>query len=371
MGEFDLSSSLSGAAMAAYLAQSAVRSPLSPEVVPSKETALAAVGGTATTLARPTQLTDAVQAALEARTGSSRSTTLDASQAAQGSAQARQEVNASLGALLKDVGKLVRSIGVSETSAREVDKRLAVALSEKMADVTTSPLAQQAASGSREDLVLAASRIEIAINNRSETASATVDDLALTTRADFLSGSQPAYDAYGTGTYGSSPVMVGLDGRSAELETAPDGVYFDVRGESGRTFAALLEPSGTAGARAAPERAEPMGRPARAAETLFASGGSASSSSEGVAGSGLSYRVDGNQDGMADQQDSSYQSLLIMRSGGGLSPLAEGGVTRFQFDAATQIAARVDSSGLVPSVEASRKNGSITPTPEAGLDLKA
>lgn len=383
MGEFDLSSSLSGAAMAAFLAQGLVKTQAVPDASANtiKDAASTAIAGVASTLARSTQLTDAVQAAEKARLGSSGSNTLNASQESQGVAQVRNLVSASLGTLLKDVQTLVKAVGLDGAAAREVEKKLFAALVEKVDALTESPSALQAATAGKDASVLGASGIEVVINNRSGAVSARVDEVTLSSREDFLKSTLSSSDPYGIGGYGSSSLMVGLDGRSADLSTAPGGVYFDVRGDSGREFSSLLTspsvPASVSGGGGDRQSAESNSRTAaaspraqaRAAETLFSSGGDRFSA--GGAGSGLPARVDSNQDGMADQQDSNYQSLLIMRSGGGLSPLAEGGVTRIQFDAATQIATRVDSSGLVPSVEAARKDGSVTPAFETGFDLSA
>lgn len=298
----------------------------------------------------------------ETVSATSRSATVGATASAR-TDSAAVAVGGGLGAMARDVAKVADVLRLDAADANQLQSKFQTAAREKVQLDTLR-------SGGR----LGVTGVQLAVNNRTGESDVKVTG-SVTVETD--NGGRDY-----AGSSRSESLVVGLDGRTADPRTASSGVYFDIRGSSGREFVNFLsEKPATADGRTRSD-AGANDTPPNVPDALSAAQAKGKGHSQANRGivpeanpnnrSPLPVPADTRQRGVPDDKDPGFQSVIVMRSGSGVSPQAQAGVTRVQFDIVTDIGVRPhgNPSGPVPiAVRQERADGPVTKT--AKVDLQA
>ncbi|MEO5374304.1 MAG: hypothetical protein H7840_08490 [Alphaproteobacteria bacterium] len=306
-----------------------------------------------------------------------------------------------VGTMMQDLGRLAKAFRLSAGAISELQQNFFNKLSEKAGSPPEASLGMRAAAGFVDHPVqLGVTKVNIAVDNSTGRAAVEIrGDVTVGSRRQFVAQTAPQTDF--TSYPDSQPFVVDTQGQTVDLQSAPNGMYFDIRGSSGREFTNYLNEKsndsgrdggdGTQGGNAGLGREAATGTRRDDAEktTRDASGtpidplagrsqgkgkgqtqgyrGVKAGNDETVGSSVLSRQADSLGRGVADDKDGGFQSMIVMRSGSGISPLAQAGVTRVQFDMVTDINLRppVNATSPVPqAVQDERTDGPVVKTSE-------
>lgn len=252
-------------------------------------------------------------------------------------------VHAAVASLGHDLGTLVRSLGGSDEQAARVERQFAGKVADELGDPPRARLDDERAGASNwRGLEVWATGIEVVLDQDGGQVSVTYAGIGVGGRPDFLA---TAYPPTAAGRV-DPPQLVDPAGRPADARTAARGVLIDLQG---------------GGTPPLPSSAPRAAHRDDGAPPLQDSGyrGPFTGRSEGGQTFTLPPPMDGNRDGAADDKDTGFRSLLILRTGASTAPLAEAGLVRVKLDAVVPL--RGQPPEITTTVDEVRRDGPVTP----------
>ncbi|OFX13729.1 MAG: hypothetical protein A2516_02655 [Alphaproteobacteria bacterium RIFOXYD12_FULL_60_8] len=286
-----------------------------------------------------------------------------AQQASESVANLAQRIEVGLNKMSADVNSLMRMFGLSGQEASEVQQKFVDRVSEKIGQPPEASLGMRAyvpyVGGTQ---VLEAQKINIDITMAESNFSVQVDFQSM----DVVPTQTALSNAFATSP---APMFTTPEGNSVVVSEGSAGVVLDANGQGTREIASVLtgrtqafnrEGASQDGTRTPLEeqrRREALGIPSTTpAEKQLGGAGNA---------------IDANQDGVADQTDSGFQSLIAVRTGSAV-PTVEGGTLRVAFDAIIPLEQRHDPVNVYVADQATRPSSNrVTEVPAHGFDVKA